>query len=244
MALAQSPRGELTLGWGNCRVSGGGAALATFACNTNSGQGPLMVAAFHVGPQGNLVAVNAADAQVDIYTQSLALDAWWQFSDPGTGQAGCRPLSSNFGPDLANLAGAACDRTYWPDVSNPPSGGASYAWPAGQSNHGMLRVIVAVDNTVAPTIPQAQPGEEMHLFSARLGRGQTTGPTACAGCLTAACLTLRHATIFQSNDDNIDLVHAPGQTSDQVMWQLTDGCAGDPTPNRNQTWGAIKSIYR
>lgn len=244
--VASAQRVQLTLGWGACRVNGGGTDNVSFACTTNTGNNQL-VAAMIPNAASNLIAVNSGDFFVDIYSQSPVLPAWWQFSDAGTGQAGCRALGTQFTTDATNAATLTCDYTYWPEVSSVTSG-SSYRYPSDdvpQQNHGKLRVIVAVDNTTAPLTTQPAAGQETYLFSARLSRGSTTGATVCAGCQTPACLTFSKADIFQSNDDNFTVVSGPVPSPlSRVTWQLVDGCAGDPTPNRNQTWGQIKAIYR
>jgi hypothetical protein len=249
-------RGRLTLAWENCRTSGGGASFASFACNTNEGPGPLLVAAFVPGPAANLTGMEAADLTLLIDARYYQIPPWWQLADPITGTPGCRSLGATLPLDLANSAGATCARTYWPDVGQPV-GGASYVWPFNSQCYlARLRVVVAVDHAAAPLAPQPTPGQETHLFSVRLGRSGTTGGGACAGCQTPACLLFDEARIFQSNGDDF-FIRSPfntGLTTGdwEVAWQEPQWCIHDPDeipsclPVRavNRTWGAIKAIYR
>jgi hypothetical protein len=249
VASAQFQRGTLSLGWANCRVNGLGVGNATFACNTNGGAGARLVGGFI--PAQPLNSLNSGFLYVDVFTESPALDPWWTFTDA---TPGCRPLTT-WALDLGNAAGVTCDRTYWPDAGSPSSA-SRYFMPTYQANHATLRILVAVDAGQAASIPQANVGEEMHAFSAVLGRGLSTGAGSCAGCLTHACLAFTGADLFQTNNDNFTvggatinstqpLIHpTPGNA--YVSWQGGAGAppCTDPTAARNGTWGAIKSMYR
>ena len=238
-------RGTLSLAWGSCRVNSGGASNASFACNTNSGTGPLLVGGFIPSASANLNSLNSAFLYVDIY-QFFQLSPWWQFTDPPV--TGCRPLNV-WSLDMANNAGATCDRSYWGEVGSPSSA-ARWFFPSWQSNHGTLRLLVAVDAQVAGATPQIGAGEESHIFGARLGRANSTGAGSCAGCSNEARLYFAQADFFQTNLDNfvIDGVGtslSPGNKC--ATFNLFPGsptCVYDPLATKNPTWGALKSTYR
>jgi hypothetical protein len=248
--MASAQRGSLTLGWGNCRVNGGGLSNASFACTINTGNGPLLVGGYIPGPTANLNSINSAFLYVDIYQLGVSLDPWWQLTDPPV--TGCRALSV-WSLDMANAAAVTCDRSYWADVGNPVQA-ARYFYPTYMSNHATFRMLVAVDASVAETTPQIGATEESHVFGARLGRANSTGAGSCAGCLNAANLYFGQADFFQTNGDNfvIDGVPPTSPTNHPVpgpkcvTWQNAAGpaCPTDVTPARNATWGSIKSMYR
>jgi hypothetical protein len=244
--MASAQRGALSLGWGNCRVNGGGAVVATFACNTNTGNGALLVGAFTPSASANLNSLNSAFLYVDIY-QLGSLDPWWQFTDPPV--VGCRALSI-WQLNFDGATGAVCDRAYWGDVGNPVAA-SRWFFPSYLANHGTFRLLTAVDAQVAQSTPQINTGEESYVFGARLGRAASTGAGSCAGCLNPAHLYFAQADFFQTNGDNfvIDAVggsNPPVPGNKCVTWQNSAAgpCPQDVVPTRNATWGSIKSMYR
>src|SRR6266540_7407818 len=70
----------LNLGWLECAGLGAGAANRSFACNTNSGGGHVLVGSF-AAPAG-LIAVNGFQALVYLRTQFSTLSPWWDIGDP------------------------------------------------------------------------------------------------------------------------------------------------------------------
>src|SRR5262245_42534928 len=87
------PRGEVTLAWDGCRVTGGGALNKNFACNTDAGQ-DLLVCAFIPSATANLRSLVAAVCSLDIYSMSPTLPAWWQLASANPVVPGCRPSSN------------------------------------------------------------------------------------------------------------------------------------------------------
>src|SRR6185295_1999977 len=81
IASAGTPRGSLALGWDNCRINGGGVSNKTFACNTNTGSGPLLVASCVPSATANLTSLNGGFMYVDVFADA-GIDPWWQFTDP------------------------------------------------------------------------------------------------------------------------------------------------------------------
>jgi hypothetical protein len=245
--MASAQRGTLSLGWGACRVDGGGAVNATGPCTSNTGNGPLLIGGFIANATSNLNSLNSGFLYVDVYQLSAGLDPWWQFTDPPV--TGCRALNT-WALDMANAASANCTRSYWGEVGSPSSA-ARWFYPSYMANHATLRLLVAVDAQIAAATPQIGAGEESHIFGARLGRALSTGAGSCAGCLNAAHLYFAQADLFQTNGDNfvIDGVGAsnhPIAGQKCVGWQNAAGpfCPPDVTPTRNATWGSIKSLYR
>jgi len=244
-------RGTLTLGWNNCRVNGGGVQNSSFACNTNGGEGDLLVGGFIPSASANLNSLYLAYLFVDIYQPQFTLDPWWTFIDPPV--PGCRKLSI-WGLDPGNASGAVCDRSYWSEVGSPWSASRWFN-PTYRSNHGTFRVLVVVDSSVARTTPQIGAGEESFIFGARLGREYSTGAGSCAGCLDPAHLYFAEADFFQTNFDYF-VVDGPGPFGTNLpvngtkcaTWQVqqpqVNGCPSEVVPVRNHTWGALKSLYR
>lgn len=244
--MASAQRGTLSLGWGACRVDGGGAVNATGPCTSNTGNGPLLIGGFIGNANSNLNSLNSAFLYVDIYQNTAALDPWWQFTDPPV--TGCRALNT-WALDMANAASANCTRSYWGEVGSPSSA-SRWFYPSYSPSHATLRLLVAVDAQVAASSPQIGVGEESHILGARLGRALSTGAGSCAGCLNAAHLYFAQADMFQTNLDNF-VVDGVGPTNLPVAgtkcvgWQNAAGpfCPAT-TPTRNNTWGSIKSLYR
>src|SRR6185503_3568096 len=116
--MASAQRGTLSLGWGACRVDGGGTVNATGPCTSNTGNGPLLIGGFIPSAAANLNSLNSAFLYVDVYQSSAALDPWWQFTDPPV--SGCRALNT-WALDMANAASANCTRSYWGEVGSPSS---------------------------------------------------------------------------------------------------------------------------
>ena len=151
-------RGSLTLGWNNCRVHGGGVQNVNFACDTNDGDGALLVGGFIANATSNLNSLNKAALYVDIYRIPGPLDPWWQFVDPPV--TGCRPISE-WSPDMGNTAGAICDRSYWSEVG-PSSVALRWFYPSYMNNHATLRLIVTVDPRSHDTAGRSR--QESHIF--------------------------------------------------------------------------------
>ncbi|HYM81963.1 MAG TPA: hypothetical protein VEY91_11225 [Candidatus Limnocylindria bacterium] len=244
LGIAQ-PRGDLTLGWSNCRVSGFGADAKTFACNTNS-NAPAdvhnLIGAFIAAP--GVVALYGADMRVDIY-QAAGITSWWQHTGPPGGSA-CRS-GSNLSLDFTNVLGAACANEYWTSIPGGPISGHSYTWPDGPASNASLRMVVAVDNGAASAVP---PGVETYLFTAQIRNGLTVGAGACGGCNVPACISFNRAEMLQSNGDDFVITESfqqgPAQTplsNNAVAWQAVTGC-DMVTPVQNKTWGSIKALYR
>jgi len=117
-------------------------------------------------------------------------------------------------------------------------------------------LFVAVDAQLAAATPQIGVGEESYIFGARLGRLNSTGAGACAGCLIPTNLYFAEADFFQTNGDNfvIDGLGPPNLPSDGMKcatWQVFESAPHGPTgpcpaivPVRNSTWGSLKSLYR
>jgi hypothetical protein len=240
-------RGTLSLGWNNCRVNGGGVPNATFACNTNDGEGPLLVGSFTPNASANLQSLNSAYLYVDIYQSDTNLNAWWQFTDPPV--VGCRSLAF-WNLDVRNAAGATCDRSYWSEVGSPVSV-VRWFFPTYRPNHGTLRILVAVNGEWSTRRRRSALAKSRSSRCASRQSG-VHGSRLVPDCCSVSPL-FRRGGFFQSNFDNftIDAVgpgNYPGDGPKCATWQVTppvvDACPNDGSPVRNTTWGSIKSIYR
>jgi hypothetical protein len=253
VASAQQ-RGSLTLGFDDCRLAGG-TSSKFFACNTNSG-----TAANTRNAVGCYVAGNGVDAlvawagSVDIFLNDLTVAPWWQH---GSAPA-CRGTD-----DLSVLfvGGFSC-YDHQSNFAGGALGGQNYQYgaAAGQANHAQLRFVAAIDPT-NPDVPIA-PGTETYLYNALIRNGNTVAPNVvCAGCQIPVVMAFTRADLEQKDPDgpggpllpdNFSIVYRSAQEPSQpelapgdavVTWQ-TDQVFSDPTPTKNKTWGAIKSLYR
>jgi hypothetical protein len=67
VASAQ-PRANLSLGWSNCRVNGGGTSNLNFVCNNAATPQSRLVAG--LTPTAPLNSMTAGDYHLDVYSQS------------------------------------------------------------------------------------------------------------------------------------------------------------------------------
>ena len=96
-------------------------------------------------------------------------------------------------------------------------------------------------------------GETERLLEVIRGRNaKTVGLGSCAGCLTPVCIVLNSVNVVAGTSANIKLSGPTnGIDSNVATWQggagvstlLGQGCPA-ATPNRNTTWGQVKSLYR
>lgn len=241
-------RGSLTLGWDDCRTTGGVNCRA-FACDTNSNA----ASAVHNLVGGYVAGQNVTElvswvGSIDIYVEALTLPPWWQHGAPPA----CRG-TNDLVLSFVNAPGVSC-YDHQSQIPGGALGGGSYDYPAaGVANHARIRYVAAIDPAAAlPSIPQ---GTETYLLDVTIRNGNTVAPSACGGCLINADLTHSRVDLEQRNGDNFSVVYrspydpgAPSLPPDEAVvgWQGgTDYHRCQlPASSINRTWGSIKSIYR
>jgi len=227
----------VNLFWTDCSPAAGGVGVSNQnnACTSNSGQF-ILVASLNPGP--GIDAAVGAEGVIDIQIASVAMDPWWQMK-----AGGCRAtaLSSSF--SFSFLSGACLDP--W---QNQAFGGLDYAYnpPDTDPSHNLpnrarLRVAGVVQASAAG--PMAA-GSEYYIFEAIISKQKSVGAGSCVGCADAACFVLNSIKVVQPADDvNGDKFYSTADQSQFATYQAgAAGCAA--TPNRNRTWGSVKSLYR
>lgn len=233
--------------WDHCYADGG-ATNKNFACDTNTGSANLVVT---FSPDSAFTDLVGVAIYLDIQSASSTVPPWWQMVNAGT----CRKtaISANIQP---NSLDTHCDDIY----------GVSSAGGLGSFQEtlpGHIKVSMAFG---MPLEEQATvlPGREYFAANLQINYSKSVGTGACAGCLTPMCLTVFHIQLEGLSRSEF-LYGQEGSNSNTVGWQggspdiqfykdlefdhpWTTGwvnvSCGLPTPARNATWGAIKSLYR
>ncbi len=223
--------------WTDC-FGDGGAINRNFACDTNTGQ-HVLVCSFELGQP--ILQAGGNEVVVDLASAGPSLPAWWLLKNAGT----CRQsaLSVNFTPAPVS----ACQ-----DWTGTVDGGGIGAYNIGQfgANTARLKVAMAVPLNAYTDLVA---GQEYFSHNIVIRNDKTVGAGACAGCATPVCIVLqsiRITTAVPQNDRQL-MVPTNGTDSNYASWQggagvvtyLGSGCPA-ATPTRQQTWGAVKALYR
>jgi hypothetical protein len=226
----------LNLGWLDCAGLGAGADTRTFACNTNTGGGHILVGSF-VAPAG-LDNVNGFQGLVYLQTQGATISPWWDIGDPPH----CRAATAaSFSADFSTGPFSCVDY-----FAGQALGGGFYVLPpnGGGANWAELRVGFAIASGFAPVAEN----DEVYLFKATFNNSRTVGLGGCTGCTDEVCFVFRDALV--TNDPGLGGTDAD-MTSPalraHVTWQgwtsTNPGCP-EATPAKSRTWGSIKALYR
>jgi len=220
----------LNLAWNNCYADGG-VQNRTSACTSNLGQAGSLIGSFF--SPADVIEVSGAEIVVDLSSASPALPAWWQFKNVGS----CRPTS---------LAIQAFD------------GLSCFDWAAGQAsmniaayqlglhgpNSARILCVNAVPASAYGTLDQVNEFTAMRL---NVNNALSTGTGACDGCLDPVCIVFNSLNMTTNNNANNTKILNPadGVASNMAFWQ--GGAVPNCTlvvPTKNQTWGAVKALYR
>lgn len=232
----------LNLAWDQC-LSEGGVAAKKFACNTSTGFQYLYGSFVPARPHPRFVG---CAFYVDILSEATGLPDWWQFYWGGS----CRQTALNVSFDFTGAPQGACNDPF----SGQGYGGianyvvTNHPRPDYQPRPNGARIIIGV---VATSPVNVSAGTEYYGFRLAISNQSSAGPGACAGCATAACVTLTEAEVVDDKPDP-----PPGQQGqptqferlnmqsmgNMVSWQ--DAGPSCQSAVKNKTWGQLKSLYR
>jgi hypothetical protein len=227
LATPAARAGGINLSWDDCGAFG--SAVKTSACLSNSGLSRLVGSAIAPVPMSQLVSQLSV---VEIQTTAATLSDWWQMRSTGC-RSSVLVASGNFGYEPLNCVDPWQGTAYW---------GIDYAPGYGGANRARLRTTCAV---VEPVV--ADGVNEMYLWVAVIYNRKTVGVGSCAGCTDGACFIYTDQILTQpigvgDYDINNPILRR------HVVWQangldVPGGCDG-MVPVKNNSWGAIKSLYR
>ena len=249
-AAAANPYG-LNAAWTEC-WGDGGTSNRSFACNTNTGVERLNLS-FVVDQ--TIPNVNGMEMYLQFASESPTLPLWWSMKNTGT----CRPTSLTFSITTPLVYNNCVD---W---------GAGLIGAAGIGNYV---IGAAGPNTVTTAAVSAVPlgsglvldaGVEYFTGTYQINHQKTVGSGACAGCQIAVCILYSHLRIFVDGGTSYyRIITTPANTpnSQVAAWQAGQvvnlqhdcfatgtctnsfGCVTPPVTARNNTWGAVKTLYR
>jgi len=230
-AFAQGFSPGLNLAWDQC-LSAGGATSKSFACDVNTGP-PLVLVPSVVIPVAMPQFVGA-EIVVDFHVAAGALPAWWQTA---AGQCRVNAMSTTFDPFVLGDLGCA---NIWMDTPNFSAFTIQYpAWFPD-----VVRVRAAAAVSQGSEIALAADGTELTVARVAISKAKSTGPGACAGCASIACILFAEARLQQPPGVG-DYVLAQPSTL-HMAWLNAPGWGGwwCEIPTLDRTWGAIKQMYR
>ncbi len=230
VAAAQSP---LHLAVSDC----GGAHLAAWACDSNTGTAVTVVGSIVIPDGVPLTVLTGQESRVR-FDFLQAVPAWWRY---GTGD--CRPgsaLQVDFTSALATCAVKMTD-------GGPLVGTRSYeVGPGGSDLHAPLldrqaRLVIG-SAALASTEWAPAAGDEVALFTFSIGRKNSVGADACGGCTDCVIMALDRVLLIQPVGIGDHSFDSQGAGSSMVGGQgYFDECI---VPANRTTWGQVKSLYR
>lgn len=236
VSLATASTAQLRLAASEC----GGAAEATWTCDSNTGTAVTLVASVIAPDAPPLTMLTGHESQVRFHFLH-PVPAWWQI---GTGR--CRAASA-MQVDLSAVASGCAVKMS--DGGNLVGGtfyriGPDITDPRGSLDERTARLtVVAAFQSIDPGAPWAPVAlDEMALFTVTIGRQNTIGDAACAGCTECAVMEFERAVLTQpvgvgdhwlySNGDPSTFVSGQGHWYECIV------------PTNRSTWGQVKSLYR
>jgi hypothetical protein len=229
--LAFAGPGGLNLSWLDCGVAG--LENRTFACNTNTGGGHILVASFKAS--SFMVSVTGQSAVLDAQGAGVAYPAWWTMRVGGCRASASLAFSSDFTGGPFNCY------DYWQAGC---VGGSSMDAPVGNRARIKAQCALPAGDSRITAIPE---GTEVYAFKLTINNLKTAGLGACAGCLDRVCICFNSLLVTQTpgNPAGNKFITAPAENN-IARWQGTANaqeCEG-ATPAKNATWGQVKSLYR
>jgi hypothetical protein len=227
LALAQ---GGVNLGWLDC--GGLPASLnRTFACNTNSGGGHLLMGSFVAGPE--LTLVTGQLSVIDLQSAGAAIaGTWWDLKS-----GGCRGTASLV-PNFDFTGGPFTCTDYW---QGGAIGGNSFDYVG--TNRARIKTQCALpagDGRIGPI----DPGTEVYAWKLTMNNLKTVGLGACAGCQTGVCIVFNSILVTQVPGTPAgNKTYSAMAARNFATWQ-GGGIDCQITPTHNRTWGSVKSLYR
>ena len=250
-SLAHAAPG-IAMRWDQCHGDGG-VPNKNFACDTNTGSETLVLS---FKPPTDLDQVNGNEIELELQNPGATLPAWWQFKNQGT----CRATSLLVNSNISSSSVACLDE--FAGLATSGIGAYTIGYH-GAANTADLVIAEAVPTSALTTLKGDQ---EYFAINIVINHRKTIGTGSCAGCLTPMCLFFKSLKItcggpgfdvtltepLAANSwiagwqgGNTTLRYEPEDIPHLLIykgWHI-DGC-GLATPARNQTWGAIKSLYR
>ena len=235
--------------WDRCYADAGG-SNKNFACNTNSGTETLVIT---FSPDTAIANLSGIEIYLDIQSASASIPAWWQMKNTGTCRQGA--ISVNM---TADPSAVRCDDTF---AGNAAGGIGAYNIFSPGPDRISMSIAEAAPQTALASVT---PGREYFAANIKIDHTKSVGAGACVGCTTPMCLTIFQMRLVSPAHTEF-IYGQEGPNSNTVGWQggspdigfykdtefdhpWTTGwfnqACGLPTPARNQTWGAIKSMYR
>ncbi|MBI5170954.1 MAG: hypothetical protein HZA61_15800 [Candidatus Eisenbacteria bacterium] len=218
----------INFNWTDCN----GTVNKTFACNSNTLSGAVMVGSY-IPPAGS-TAITGEEIVIDLQSSGATLPAWWQFKNTGS----CRQTALSTSADFTANVNCA---DYWQGLA--AGGATAYITPyATAANRARLLIIYAT--AIANAAPVDE-NTEYYAFKATITGAKSVGTGACAGCLDQVCLVLNEIKLTQPAGVGDYRIQNPA-VRNYITWQggvVAGGCPA-ATPTRNTTWGSVKSLYR
>jgi len=221
--------------WQNC-FGDGGLFNKTSACSNNLGQSAL-VASFQLAAETD--GVTGVEIVIDLASASPTLPAWWQFN-PGQCRAGA------LGGSVSNSV-SAVNCFDW--SNNKALGGiAAYDDPSTAPNNARIKAGAAVS---AANIANLPPDVELFDLNVLITNANTTGASACSGCLVPVCIVHNSTNVVQGTTGHV-LLTGPtnGLDSNTCTWQggagvVVGGKSGCPlaVSTSKRTWSSVKALY-
>ena len=224
----------VALRWNSCK----GESNRNFACDRSTGS-EVLVGSF-VAP--STLELSGVEVNLRITTTEGSVPSWWQMA--GGGRCRATSLSTSF--DVS--AETECDDPWMGQAGGgigyydmkPPSN-----WPGqGQGSPGVfVRMAMAIPQAAVQPISG---GRHYAAFRMLINHSRSSGPGACEGCMTPACISidLMKLTTPVGRYD-VDLTTAvTGMSAGNVaMWQ-----GGTPTCSagaaKSSTWADVKRRYK
>jgi hypothetical protein len=229
VAVPAFAQGQLFLNFTDCNDAN---INRTLNCaNTATGAGPVLVAS--MAPTAVVHAVIADLGYIDVVVGSdpVGMSAFWQFYTNGCAGAARIIFGADFTSNVNCVdvwGGQGSTGGQW--------GGATGPFPDGN------RARVKWTTNVTPDLAFDVPAEKCYVERITL---RQTHALTCAGCADMACFVyLSEALSLISGDSYL----MTGGTGNGDFVTINDPANATrcpvPTPNRNTTWGQVKSLYR
>ena len=233
----------MALRWNSCK----GEANRMFACDRSTGS-EVLVGSF-VAP--TTINLSGIEVNLRISTADGNIPAWWQMRGVG----GCRSSSLSTSFDVSTEAecddpwqGQAAGGVGWYDTT-PPA-----VWP--DQTRGSRGVFVRMAMAIPrESIQPISGGRHYAAFKLLINHARSSGPGACDGCSTPACITIdlmrltapdpRNDPTQQSRPIDVDLTEGiTGMGAGNIaLWQ-----GGTPTCGagaaKSSTWADVKKRYK
>jgi hypothetical protein len=213
---------SLSIAWDTCLGDGGG-NLRAFACTSNLNTGAnANVVVPSITPDADIANFNGFDTHC-LITTGVPLPAWYGVNGSCAGKTGPIAASSSQSlcsndPFAALGGGGAVPLTGTDLMPNPNTVQVRFAFAVPAGSEQLLFA-----------------GTEYPTCNFTISNAKTTGTGSCAGCSEPAQIAFDMVTFGQA-----------GGLATDVHGDANSRCYGNgvPVATKNQTWGAVKALYR